>query len=137
MRFSRLALATVVLFLAEGCASRHDWIEATLVTVDVSGVWSGEAPHPTLFVPFVLELTQEGPKVTGNMRISGYFGGYGGPVEGRVTGDLFQFKQLNNPMYGEATVDGDEMKGVLRWWNLGQFTLRRAERSQPTRPQSQ
>jgi hypothetical protein len=88
-------------------------------------------------VPFVLELTQEGSKVTGSMRISGYYGQYGGPVEGRVTGDRFQFWQLSNPIRGEATVDGNEMKGQLVWLILGEFTLRRAQRSLPTPPRPQ
>jgi hypothetical protein len=70
--------AAAGLLLGSGCASRPDWIEATLVTVDVSGVWSGEAPHTTLSVPFVLELAQEGSKVTGSIRITGYLGRYGG-----------------------------------------------------------
>jgi hypothetical protein len=137
MRFGLLTLVVAGLFLGSGCASRPDWIEATLVTVDVSGVWSGEAPHTTLSVPFVLELTQEGSKVTGSIRITGYLGRYGGPVEGRVTGDLFQFWQLSNPMHGEATVDGDEMKGQLQWWVVSQFTLRRVERSVPARPKTE
>jgi hypothetical protein len=29
------------LLLGSGCVSRPDWIEATLVTVDVTGVWYG------------------------------------------------------------------------------------------------
>jgi hypothetical protein len=91
------------LLLISGCASRRpDWIEATLVTVDVSGVWSGDAQGG---MPFVLELTQQGSKVTGSMHITGYFGRSGGPVEGRVTGDVFQFSQLRNPIRGEATVE--------------------------------
>jgi hypothetical protein len=120
-----------------GCASRPDWIESTLVTVDVSGIWSGAAAGPPgLDVPFVLELIQEGAKVTGSMRITGYFGRYGGPVEGRVIGDRFQFRQLSNTIDGEATVDGDQMKGRLQWWSAGEFRLQRIERS-PTRPQKQ
>jgi hypothetical protein len=132
-----LALVAAELLLGSGCASRPDWIEATLVTVDVSGVWSGDAPGVPAGVPFVLELTQEGSKVTGSMRISGLYGRYGGPVEGRVNGDLFQFWQLNNPIKGEATVDGDEMKGQLVWLILGELRLRRVDRSVPTRPQPQ
>jgi hypothetical protein len=59
-------------------------------------------------------------------------------VEGRVTGDLFQFSNLNSPINGEATVDGDEMKGRLVWTSVGEFRLRRVERSTtPARPQTQ
>src|SRR5262245_43228433 len=107
MRFSVLALAAAQLLLSSGCASRPDWIEATLVMVDVSGVWSGDALSQTLNPQhFVLELTQEGSKVTGSMRIYGQFAQYGGQVEGRVTGDRFEFFHLTQPYKGEATVDG-------------------------------
>jgi hypothetical protein len=113
-------------------------IEATLVTVDVSGVWSGAAIMTQNSFPFVLELAQEGSKVSGSMHISGYFGYNSGRVEGRVTGDLFQFSNLNSPINGEATVDGDEMKGRLVWTSVGEFRLRRVERSTtPARPQTQ
>jgi hypothetical protein len=130
-------LMVSILLVGYGCVSRPDWIEATLVTVDVSGVWSGDGPGVPAGVPFVLELAQQGSKVTGSMRISGFYGRYGGPVEGRVTGDLFQFWQLSNPIKGEATVDGDQMKGQLVWLILGEFTLRRVERSLPPLPQRQ
>ena len=126
------------LLLGAACAPRRDWIEATLVTVDVSGVWSGDGPNfPGSGVPIVLELTQEGSKVAGSMRIGGYWGHYGGRVEGRVTGDLFQFSHLSHPIKGEATVDGDEMKGQLVFLSVGEFRLRRVDRSVPTRPQPQ
>jgi hypothetical protein len=68
MRFGQLALIAAGLLLGSGCASRPDWIEATLVTVEVSGVWSGDA--------FVLELTQEGSKPTSQ-----------GPCASAATGD--------------------------------------------------
>ena len=35
-----LAFACLLLG-ASGCAQRADWIEGTLVTVDVSGIWRG------------------------------------------------------------------------------------------------
>jgi hypothetical protein len=45
---------------------------------------------------FVLERTQEGGRPTS---------------PGRLTGDVFPCWQRSNPTRGEATVDGDEMKG--------------------------
>jgi hypothetical protein len=128
------------LLLGSGCASRPDWIEATLVTVDVSGVWYGEIHGATLgFVgsPLVLDLTQQGSKVTGSMRIDGLYRASGGPVEGRVTGDRFQFSRLGYPIRGEGTVDGDEITGQLVWFQVIELRLRRAERSVPARPQTQ
>ena len=50
--------------LTIGCATPPDWIERTLVTVDVTGTWYGTSPvkgqagYPDLW----LELQQEGPK---------------------------------------------------------------------------
>ena len=55
------------LILASAYAIRPDWIEATLFTVDASGVWSGNAlRHTRNPRRFVLELAQEGSKVTGS-----------------------------------------------------------------------
>ena len=106
--------------------------------MDVSGVWSGDSTAiGATPLPFVLELAQQGSKVTGSMRIRGSFAHYAGPVEGRVTGDRFQFWQLERSIRGEATVDGDEMKGQLTWVGVSGFTLRRVERSVPARPQPQ
>jgi hypothetical protein len=55
----------------------------------------------------------------------------GGPVEGRVTGDRFQFWQLSNASMRQPQTD--EMNDRLQWWNVGEFRLRRVERSAPAR----
>src|SRR5258706_3267680 len=67
---SRLAAVTVLLLLV-GCAS-SDWIESTLVTVDVTGIWdgnwvSGSGQSGTL----QLTLKQAGSKVTGDLMSTG------------------------------------------------------------------
>jgi hypothetical protein len=59
---------------------------------------------------------------------------YGGPVEAGLSGDVFECSHLSQPYKGEATVHGDEMKGRLQWWSVGEFRLRRIERSPATRP---
>jgi signal transduction histidine kinase len=133
--------------LALGDYSVHDTIaavRASLGSLAAERAWSSSSPYPTVSrsrtnfpgsgLPLVLELFQEGSKVTGSMRIGGYWGHYGGPVEGRVTGDVFQFSHLSHPIKGEATVDGDEMKGQLVFLGMGEFRLRRVDRSVPTRP---
>jgi hypothetical protein len=110
-RFRWMLLMAAVLFSGSSCA-RPDWIERTLVTVDVTGVWSGEVAqsgsmsHRQLF----LELKQEGSKVTGNVRVP-FFSGLSGPIEGTVMGDRFEFSRSNVGMSGEMTVSGDEMEG--------------------------
>src|SRR5262245_57774094 len=59
----------VALVLVSGCAVQKDWIDRTLVTVDVTGVWEGtfEGTGGSGGVRFVLQ--QQGPKVTGEMKI--------------------------------------------------------------------
>src|SRR5262245_25133069 len=71
-------LIAAVLLVSPGCAKPADWIESTLVTVDVSGVWEGMVPAAVVAgtaggaggagVPAVfarLTLEQGGPKVKG------------------------------------------------------------------------
>jgi hypothetical protein len=113
--------------LGAGCA-KPDWIQDTLVTVDVTGTWvRAEGP------PVELKLEQRGAKVTGSMRARAAF--YGGvftseTVEGSVSGDVFRFTQTSGrptsyPLRGEMKVNGDEMTGLP--WGL----LRRADSSPP------
>ena len=50
-----------------GC-TRPDWIQSTLVTVDVSGEWQGNISRPAgAYGPGLISLSlrQSGPKVTG------------------------------------------------------------------------
>ncbi len=42
MKARRWLQVWLVLVIASGCAQRADWIESTLVTVDVTGRWTGE-----------------------------------------------------------------------------------------------
>ena len=51
----------VALVLASGCV-RQDWIDRTLVTVDVTGVWEGAQRGPNYVNPIELVLRQEEPK---------------------------------------------------------------------------
>jgi len=120
MRLSVLntvARMIVVAVLAFGCGcARSDWIQSTLVTVDVTGRW--------LDTGGVLELTlqQQGSRVKGSMVWRGSFttasGTVFGAIEGDVNGDVFRFKQTGGVdigANGEMTVNGDEMTGNVRW----------------------
>jgi hypothetical protein len=135
--------AAAGLLLGSGCASRPDWIEATLVTVDVTGRWRGTASAgggAAGAASVELALDQEGPRVKGFLRVRPIHSSYGsaeGPVAGEITGDVFRFQQTNGPVWGEATVTIDQMLGQLVWMSVYKLTLRRAERSEPTRPQTQ
>ncbi len=138
-------IAWVILVAAaygSGCA-RPDWIERTLVTEDVTGVWSGviaRGSGPTS-LEITIDLKQEGPKVTGFLKWTGfgYSGSYDdlpGPVEGTVSGDRFEFKRINGSFSGAMTVTGDEMTGQGQMSvGLGSIFLRRVDSSlRPSSP---
>jgi hypothetical protein len=125
-----------------GCA-RPDWIEQTLVTVDVTGTWQGSVPGPgvTGGASYELVLEQQGPKVKGSVRRSGTMpgvsspGSISGPIEGTVAGDVFSFRETNGLLTGETTVSGDEMTGEVSFNVVRTITLRRV--SSPSRPKAQ
>ena len=101
-----------LLIVVSGCA-RSDWIERTLVTVDVTGAWEG-APASGGHGVFYLSLEQQGSQVKGRIRHVGAGSACAsvvGPLEGTVAGDVFSFKQTNASISGEMTVSGDEMSG--------------------------
>jgi hypothetical protein len=125
-------LLTALLTMSTGCA-RTDWIDRTLVTVDVTGTWSGRwaGSSPEL----LFELEQQGSTVKGFMRYtagsSAYVGARSGPIEGTVAGDVFHFRQTAGNVEGELTVSGDEMNGRATQSLLGSrpFSLRRVDPS--------
>jgi hypothetical protein len=135
-------LIASTLTVASGCA-KTDWIDRTLVTVDVTGTWSGSAGQGSNIFSLLLELQQEGSKVTGSMQMQGTGTRTGGvtpaqatgPVEGTVAGDVFTFNALNSPLEAQMIVSGDEMSGrASSTTQVGQLTLRRID--SPARPGS-
>ena len=107
------AFLAAALVFATGCAQK-DWIDRTLVTEDVSGVWTGKAfiAHAVtgLIVDVRLELEQQGPKVKGFIRPSGSIpwrrldpSPATGPIEGTVAGDRFEFREVNGHITGQLT----------------------------------
>ena len=111
----RWLLQSVSLSLLCGCA-RSDWIQNTLVTVDVTGRWLDSGG--------VLDLTlqQQGSIVKGSMVWRGSFttasGTVFGAIEGDIQGDVSRFKQTGGVdigASGEMTVSVDEMTGLVRW----------------------
>ena len=136
MRILTWAFIVAALALVSGCA-RTDWIDRTLVTVDVTGVWTGRAyiPHAVtgLIIDMRLELQQEGPKVKGSIRPSGSIpwrtldpSPASGAIEGTVAGDVFEFKETDGHLAGRLTVGGDEMTGEVVETATYQVLLRRA-----------
>ncbi len=117
-----LGIIAAAFVLASGCA-RPDWIEQTLVTVDVTGVWQGRYISSS---SGDLELTLQQPggsKVTGQIRLLGGNFRLSGPIEGTVTGDVFRFHESRGQAKSEVQVKGDEMdgSGTAANWGFQQF----------------
>jgi hypothetical protein len=117
-----------------GCA-RTDWIDRTLVTVDVTGTWFGSAgggsgaPGDLLF-----ELEQQGSTIKGSVLFGrgGYqpLGGGGPePLTGTVTGDVFRFSAARGAIDGELKVSENEMNGLVSFSGSRPLFLRRVDSS--------
>jgi len=121
----RIALVLMVTSaLVSGCA-KPDWVEQTLVTVDVTGTWLAAEG-----IVFELNLEQHGQKVTGSVS-RGPVGGQAA-VEGTVSGDVFRFSTVGpsyTMMQGDMTVSGDDMNGDLRAPSRVTVHLRRVSTS--------
>jgi hypothetical protein len=134
-------LIAATLAIGSGCA-KTDWIERTLVTVDVTGTWNGSVggmgtgggkPPDLLF-----ELEQQGSTVKAVMRLpaggSSQSVSYGsrinpGPLVSTVASDVFRFRLTNGSLEGELTVSGDEMIGQVSWSGSRPLSLRRVDPS--------
>ena len=134
-------LTAILLTAGSGCA-KTDWIERTLVTVDVTGVWSGTTTTSQSGVSLIgnfivkLELQQRGSRVSGYIHVSpGTTTIASGPLEGEVAGDVFRFKVGRGGLFGELTVNGDEMTGPIGSERQLSIDLRRIDSSAgpPTR----
>jgi hypothetical protein len=128
-------LIAAALAFASGCA-KTDWIERTLVTVDVTGTWSGRISSVGSAqgdTDLLVELEQLGSTVKGFLRVRGMSGGRAiqGPIEGTVSGDVFRFRNMRGTAEGELTVSGDEMNGRVSSLGSQVLTLRRVDPSSP------
>jgi hypothetical protein len=132
MKAARWLLVAAALTFVAGCA-RGDWIDRTLVTVDVTGTWYGRSGGPGSDREVFLELKQEGSRVTGFARYTPYGSGVR-PIDGAVAGDVFRFRGTTGSIEGELTVSGDEMNGQASFVGRGPISLRRVDPS--SRPDS-
>src|SRR5262245_928224 len=129
-------LLSATIAVGSGCA-KPDWIQQTLVTADVTGVWVGSMGKPPLTTEVRLELQQQGSKVTSNLLPTtthvwgGGFEFRPGPLEGTVSGDVFSFKVTTGAIAGEMTVNGDEMEGYSTIGGRSYTGLRRVESVRP------
>jgi hypothetical protein len=122
-------LIAATLVMGSGCA-KQDWIDRTLVTVDVTGAWRGTPGGPGTQNPgaLFLDLRQEGATVQGFIR-QGAASSLDGPISGTVTGDVFRFRSTRGIAEGELTVNGDEMSGTVSIGGTRHLTLRRVDSS--------
>jgi len=104
-------LIGATLAVGSGCA-RSDWIDRTLVTVDVTGTWRGIEEGMGREMSF--ELEQRGSTVKGYIRASSSnLASIEGPIDGTVAGDMFSFRNTRGDVVGELRVNGDEMTGTM------------------------
>jgi len=117
MRISARLLLAISLAIGLGCV-KQDWIDRTLVTGDVSGVWTGSVVsldgQPMVSYEVRFELQQKATKVTGSyeptsMPLGGMARGLS-TIEGKVANDVFTF-EVARVLTGELSIDGDEMRG--------------------------
>src|SRR5258706_2548870 len=103
----------VILLLAAGCA-RSDWIQGTLVTVDVTGVWSGEPAGNSAPVRMELTLQQAGSVVRGTVTLKGAQNSppvENAPIEGTINGDVVRLSNVLFYNSFEIVVSRDQMSG--------------------------
>jgi len=144
MRASTWVILAVVLVGGSGCTTPPDWIERTLVTVDVTGTWYGTSLTTaglgsSVASLWLVELKQEGPRVKGSVRASAGTSQYppvNGAIEGTVAGDVFSFRQTNGNLTGKMRVSEGTMTGEIADAPGGNFavTLRRTDSSPPPSP---
>jgi hypothetical protein len=115
-----------------GCAQK-DWIDRTLVTMDVTGSWYGSSTG-NFGREIFLELKQEGSRVTGFVRTARYSVGSmaTSAIDGTVAGDVFRFRDSRGDLEGELTVSGDEMTGQVSVAGIRSISLRRVNPSSPS-----
>jgi hypothetical protein len=122
------------LLLTYGCA-KTDWIDRTLVTVDVTGTWEGSVKGEQAG-GLRLELEQQGSTVKGSVRTAAGganpLGLASRPIDGTVAGDVFRFGNSRGNFEGEVTISGDEMGGRATFYGSSRpISLRRVDASSP------
>ena len=124
-------LVVAAVAVDSGCA-KQDWIDRTLVTVDVTGTWQGSTENA--WVELVLEQ-QGGPRVKGSMQVKGaknMGNTISGLIDGNVAGDVLSFKDSRGHLEGEMTVSGNELDGRVSFFGSSRpIILRRIDSSSP------
>ena len=134
-----------LLFLASAGCARRDWVSDMLTLGEVTGTWAGSAvcksAATTRMVSFTASFRQSGSRVTGSLSSSSsLLLIWNVEVEGALNGDVINF--TGRRVSVEATVDGDEISGLLTETglcvgntpNTSQFFLRRESSGRPGPP---
>ena len=132
-----LGVIAAALVFASGCAQK-DWIDRTLVTVDVTGVWDGKQVGPDWARDIVVALQQQGAKVTGEIMNLGTGEGTSAgstAIQGRVNGDTRSLREVGGQTLRVVLqVNGDEMAGSMDRLSLSfNVSLRRQPAASPPR----
>ena len=115
MRAALGVIAAAFVFVS-GCA-KQDWIDRTLVTIDVTGVWEGTVTARASNLAIELDIKQEGARVTGVIKGFRNFDGNLEPpipIEGTVSGDTVSFHEAGGARQSlsvRVQVNGDDMTG--------------------------
>jgi hypothetical protein len=133
----RWLLVGLLVLSSAGCA-RRDWVSDMLTLADVTGTWTGsyvcDSRSMGVGVEFGATFRQSGSRVTGTIS-SAYARFRHIELEGVVNGDVLSF--TGRSLSVEATVDGDEMSGVLtgtatcNTYSKSSFDLRRESSGRP------
>jgi hypothetical protein len=111
----RAFLGAVGFLIASGCAQRADWIEGTLVTVNVTGRWVGTMSGGSGGY-FDMTLRQTGPKVPGNITLTSLYGHlWSGPIDGTVSGDVLRVGRPDGNLRAEVIVAGTRCPEPPTW----------------------
>ena len=134
-----IALLIATTFVVSSGCAKQDWIDRTLVTVDVTGTWTGSVVspdgQPMISSEVRLELQQKGSRAIGSFLapVLGTLTRGSMPIEGSVAGDVFTFKDARGSLSAELAVSGDEMRGggMVGSGRSVTFNLRRVDASPP------
>src|SRR5215813_9855857 len=123
----------VAIALVLGSCAQKDWIDRTLVTVDVTGTWSGSLHGVgTGSRELLLDLKQRGSTVKGSVQVSPAAGMMPDVIDGTIAGDAFRFRDSRGRLECNLTVSGDEMAGRLSFQgSTSQISFRRTDPSSP------
>jgi hypothetical protein len=126
----RLLVVAIVAVVVGGCGTGG----VAPPAADVTGVWIGTWSATNMGNGTVeLRLEQKGADVTGELIWRGSMEGPragaslnpSGALKGHVAGHTFSFDRSPNPVKGDLTIEGDEMRGFVTTTREAMVRVRR------------